>query len=244
MNLMEQTSGRLIVQKTFSKNDSGAMHQFEKELSFSKIVHSEFVGQLIDWTEDSGHFTLNYPFLGEQNFKQYIDQQPSTQETFKAVISIIQKLLKAVNTLHDFDVIHYDIKPSNIVLNDKLDLFIIDSSNWQQRGKPILYADHLHSFTRVYGSPEHYSRGIPSPQTDYFQVAMTLIYALVEEAQFARFSDSDCSLSELIQQVWAPNSTCRDRLRSMLAKSTASSPEDRWTDINEFSNELSRLISD
>jgi serine/threonine protein kinase len=229
------------VRKCFSKNSKESIAQYQKELDFSKMIKINQIVQLLNVVESNNEFILDYPFVGTISFKEYTNKTPLNKASFLYRISCMKEVLKGLETLHSYNIVHYDIKPKNIVLNHDLNPIIIDTGNWQRMYKPINTNDQLHCFTVAFGSPEHFSKGIPVPQTDLYQVGLTLLYTLVSKDDYVIFQNGDCEINDLIRKIYAPDNISYDQLQLILKRAISSSIEDRWTHANEFSEALDTI---
>ncbi len=239
--LIKNKDNELIVRKYFSKNSKESITQYQKELDFSKIIKIRQIVQLLNVGESDNEFILDYPFIGTISFEEYSNKTPLNKASFIYRINCMQKVLEGLETLHSFNIVHYDIKPHNIVLDHHLNAIIIDTGSWQRMFKPIAANDRLHCFTRAFGSPEHFSKGVPMPQTDLYQVGLTLLYTLITKDDFNIFQNGGCKINDLIKNSYSPDKASHDQLQFILKKSVSNSIDDRWTHANEFSEALKRL---
>ena len=100
----------------------------------------------------------------------------SQQLALKPAIAvyITERLLRGVEALHVRNIIHGDIKPSNIMLNASGSVKIIDIGSAFQIGSPPA----AHHVTPAYAAPEFLGKGTLSEQSDLASVGYVLIEML------------------------------------------------------------------
>ncbi len=155
-----------------------------------------------------------------------------------AVIRLGIDICKALEFCNKSNIIHHDVKPSNIFLTKwggyKLGDFgastrITDSQNQGLMG------------TLKYMAPEVYSGKPYSPNIDTYSLGLVL-YELLKPNQRDDFATKEKALSQRLSGVPLPRISGVDKhLQSIILKACSYKPEDRFSSPTEMLNELLKL---
>lgn len=103
------------------------------------------------------------------------DRQADSPLSKSAVVSCGQQIAQALDYAHRNGVVHRDVKPDNILLDEndvaKLADFGVASSS-------DAVNDHALMMTRRYAAPEQLAGGEASPQSDIYSLALVLVESL------------------------------------------------------------------
>lgn len=114
--------------------------------------------------------TVYYEYINGTSLYDLINISHSLQlETVKRYIIDLCKILQQ---LSDLNIIHKDIKPENIVIDQNNDLFLIDfgvSRFFTNKSRDTTLLG-----TEGYASPEHYGFTNTTPKSDMFSFGMTI----------------------------------------------------------------------
>lgn len=160
-------------------------------------------------------------------------------------ISYICQILDALGYAHDEGVFHQDIKPANILVDDRFKRalvadFGIARTVWAEySSKPMLVG------TPVYMSPEQASCAPVDGRTDIYSVGVMLMEMTVgtlplhkesvAEMIHRKRTEPDTFFTARPSEV---NSSIHGTLEEILFKATASIPEKRFDDCLEFKTKL------
>jgi serine/threonine protein phosphatase PrpC len=210
---------------------------FLREAWIGARIHSPWIAEIIELPP--GRQTRLYsvlPYYPGQTLEWRIAHSGKIGLTFG--IDIALKLCKALHTLHRQRVIHRDIKPDNILLQEDgglrlLDLGVARLAAWDEdAGEPI-------PGTPSYMAPEQFHGDRGSEASDIFALGVTLYrlftrgaypYGEIEPFSTPRFHKlRSLSAQRPDLPVW---------LDSVLAKALAVDLRDRYADVMELSLDL------
>lgn len=107
------SASEVVALKVTSPSSMVAPHKSEKEARVLEQARHECVVPLLDtFWQAGGRFVLVFPFLTYDLETLLRHDALSTSQSLK----VIQSLFKALAYLHGLDIIHRDVKPSNILL--------------------------------------------------------------------------------------------------------------------------------
>jgi len=101
--------------------------KIDKEIRLLKKLKNEHIGELLNVirASDSSDIFLKMPFYSEGTLEFYLKQNPNESDKKE----IFRQVLKGLEFIHSQNVVHLDIKPSNVVLQrygNRLNARIID----------------------------------------------------------------------------------------------------------------------
>lgn len=142
------------------------------------------------------------------------------------------EVARALQAVHAAGIIHRDVKPSNILLTREASPRLADFGLVRVSDASLVTVEGRFLGTPAYASPEQSSGTNIDPRCDLYSLGITLCYALKG------------SLPRLDEPRLPPLPEHSPQLRSVLAKATAISVEDRYATAEEFSFDLEKLIQE
>ena len=153
--------------------------KFVKEAkNLAQMDHPHIV-KVVDVFEENDTVYYVMQYLSGGSLTDYVKQHGALDEAI--AIKYIQQIGSALEYMHQKHICHYDVKPSNILLDDKGGAMLIDfgiSKGYTEEG-------HQTSSTPVgisagYAPLEQYQQSLQdfSPATDVYGLAATLFYLL------------------------------------------------------------------
>jgi len=212
---------------TEAKQDNYGIYEHEIRI-LKSIQHSNMV-RLLDSGRCSKHSV--YYIITE-----YIDGKP-LDEHFRRIeagrarlaccIASVFKLLEPLELIHQKGFVHKDIKPSNILVEDDDEPYLLDFGISQ--AIETLTTQSC-GYSPAYASPEELKRGEISPATDIYKLGITIIESVLDADAARSFREGDIPLDEAINQIVENDSVIADILHQM----TEVKVEDRYESIREL----------
>lgn len=153
--------------------------KFVKEAKNLAQMNHPHIVKVVDVFEENNTVYYVMQYLNGGSLSDYVKQHGALDETI--AIKYIQQIGSALEYMHQKHICHYDVKPSNILLDDKGSAMLIDfgiSKGYTEEG-------HQTSSTPVgisagYAPLEQYQQNLQdfSPATDVYGLAATLFYLL------------------------------------------------------------------
>jgi serine/threonine protein kinase len=160
---------------------STAERQFRDESrQLAWLEHPNLV-TLYDAGLDAGQPFLVLQYIDGVTLEDRLDQGALSADQAAAVGA---RLADALAYVHERDVVHRDLRPSNILV-DESGIFISDFGISRMLGGTHLAASGLQTGTSAYLAPEQLRRGTtPQPESDIYSLGLVLIECLTGEPQF------------------------------------------------------------
>lgn len=153
--------------------------KFVKEAKNLAQMNHPHIVKVVDVFEENNTVYYVMQYLNGGSLSDYVKQHGALDEAI--AIKYIQQIGSALEYMHQKHICHYDVKPSNILLDDKGSAMLIDfgiSKGYTEEG-------HQTSSTPVgisagYAPLEQYQQNLQdfSPATDVYGLAATLFYLL------------------------------------------------------------------
>ena len=136
-----------------------------------KMIQSGTVEVITDTGDSSTYHAIKELYVGSKNIRSYCSKHYSEREIIDIFIQLAQTLAELEETNPNEAIIHNDLKPSNILINDEGCPSIIDFNISKKLAEPVL-SIHTHK-TDNFCAPEK-NTGVVSIKSDIFSFGCIL----------------------------------------------------------------------
>jgi serine/threonine protein kinase len=157
---------------------------FKREADVLKNMHHRFIPAYIDFFEygdkERLSFILVQEFIAGTNLLEKVNS--GWHATEDEISSIAIKILQIVSYIHGLrpSVIHRDINPKNIIMNEPGDIFLVDFGSVQDAVKSE--QDHYSTFVGTPGYiPIEQFQAKATVKSDLFAIAATIVFLLTHK---------------------------------------------------------------
>lgn len=184
-------TGQLVAVKVLRLSgavDTQAQHRFQREVrALAELQHPGIVTIYDSGAVGDQHYFVMERIVG-QSLAAYIS---SRQRDPRAAVTVIMGLCDALQAAHERGILHRDLKPGNVMVDDAgsarlldfgLAKFLRSAKGSDDPGSALTEAGRFYG-TRAWASPEQIE-GIPqrmTPRTDVYSLGMMLFEALTGE---------------------------------------------------------------
>ncbi|WP_071459401.1 Stk1 family PASTA domain-containing Ser/Thr kinase [Bacillus massilinigeriensis] len=220
-------------------NDEEFIRRFRREAqSATSLVHPNIVS-IYDVGEEDGLYYIVMEYVDGQTLKQYI-QQHAPVPVAKA-IDIMKQLASAIAHAHQNHIIHRDIKPHNILVDNEGNVKITDfgiamalSATSITQTNSVLGSVH-------YLSPEQARGGMANKKSDIYSIGIVMFELLTGRLPFSGESAVSIALKHLQSETpslrrWTPS--IPQSVENIVLKATAKDPFHRYNDVDEMEEDL------
>ena len=209
--IMNQISGQLMIKKTMSDSEY-RVHKALCNISDKNIIC------IYDAVSDSGVCTVIEQFISGVTLKNFCERARPDDEI---IIEIALQLCRGLSVLHNNNIVHRDITPTNIMIDDYGIVKIIDFDISRIPDEKARRDTHILG-TQVYAAPEQFGFGQSTFRTDIYSVGVILNYMKTGKTPDEKIL-SDTSI-----------------LPNIIKKCTAFEPKNRYQSIEELTADLYR----
>jgi len=222
-----------------------AMKRFEREAkSLAQLTHPNLV-KVLDYGEYEGQPYLVMPYLPGGTLKQKMNGQPMPwQEAARLLIPIA----RALDYAHKRNLIHRDVKPSNILITESGEPMLTDFGVAKIIDEEATL--DLTGTSAAVGTPEYMApEQATSKNVDHRADIYALGIVFYEMVTGRRPFQADTPLAVLFKQASEPlprpSQFVRDlpqHLEQLLIKALAKSPDDRFQSMGELASALEGVL--
>lgn len=216
-------------------NKSAIRQRFINEAQMMLTLDHPHIRQVIDFYEDKTIMAIIMEYLDGQDLSAYTETHGPASE--KQAIEWFKQILPAFAYTHEQDIVHRDVKPSNIFLTKNGAIKVLDFGIAKIIDSNLsLTGTHSKMGTPMYMSPEQ----IQTPKdidyrTDIYSLG-TMLYVLLSGKQ----PYDDSTESEYWIQTQIVNSPLPSlahvsaHLNNVIAKATAKKRQERYQSCEQF----------
>lgn len=231
-----------ILRYDFS-NEEELRRRFQREaLSTTSLAHPNIVN-IFDVGEDGAMPYLVMEYVPGRTLKEYIiEHSPVAPER---AVKIMKQLASALAHAHHNQIVHRDIKPQNILMDEEGNVKISDFG--------IAMALSATSYTQTnsvlgtvhYLSPEQARGGNATKKSDIYSLGIVMYELLTGRLPFSGESAVSIALKHL--QTETPSlreivPSIPQSLENVVLKATAKNPQHRYQSADEMDEDLSTVL--
>lgn len=165
-----------------SAQEGDSVTRFKREAEAVAALSHPHIVRVYDWGAVDGTHYIAMEYVPGPNLKQLIDEQGAFGED--RALEIAAQLADALDFAHRRNVIHRDIKPHNVLLDDSGNAKLVDFGIARVAGSIQLTQTRSVLGTAQYLSPEQ-ARGAPlNERTDVYSLGVVLFEMLTGQVPF------------------------------------------------------------
>jgi serine/threonine-protein kinase len=229
-----------------------ARRRFEREARLASALDHPNICAIYDIGETDGLCYIVMPYIEGRTLKQVIAGQPL--EALSA-LSIAIQVADAITAAHARGIVHRDIKPNNIVVNDQGQVKVLDfglAKMLASDGESAVDRDK--SMTEIgvpygtmgYGSPEQAAGERVDHRTDVFSLGVVLYEMITGRQPFKgrnRIEILHAVINDEPDPINDHNPNAPPQLQKILDRALAKKPRERFGTMAEMRDELKSLMS-
>jgi len=219
--------------------DDKFIRRFQREaLSVSNLSHPNIV-EVYDVGEEDGEYYIVMEYLSGKTLKQLLKKRESL--TLTEVIDIMSQVTDGISHAHEAYIIHRDIKPQNIMIEDNGLVKVTDFGIAM-----ALNATQLTQTNSVMGSvhylpPEQASGKGSTIKSDIYSMGILMYELLTGNVPFKGDNAVEIALKhmkEKIPSIRKQNPAIPQAVENILLKATAKNPRNRYDSAKTMHEDL------
>ena len=226
-------------------SDDKFIRRFQREaLSVSNLSHPNIV-EVYDVGEEDGQHYIVMEYIEGKTLKQLLKKRDSL--TLTEVIDIMTQLTDGIAHAHESYIIHRDIKPQNIMIQDDGRIKITDFGIAM-----ALNATQLTQTNSVMGSvhylpPEQASGKGTTVKSDIYSMGILMYELLTGTVPFKGDNAVEIALKHMkdkIPSIRKQNPAIPQSVENILLKATAKNPRNRYDTAREMHEDLVHCLDE
>jgi len=214
--------------------DAEFVERFKREAQAAAGLTHPNVVNVFDRGEHDGTYYIAMEYLPGSTLKEVIAERGALDQ--EAVIDIGVQILRAASFAHRRGVVHRDLKPHNVMLDDAGNAKVTDFGIARAGASEMTEAGSIMG-TAQYLSPEQAQGQLATSQSDLYSVGIILYELLTGRLPF----DGESAVAIAVQHLNDPPppiSSLRPdvapELEAAVMRALAKDPAARWADADEF----------
>ncbi|NOV30774.1 bifunctional protein-serine/threonine kinase/phosphatase [Methylomonas sp. ZR1] len=218
------------------------------------FLHEEWAGKRLNHPNvltvlesDRAKSCLYYvtEFIEGQTLREWITQNPKPE--IKRVRALIEQIAKGLRAFHRMEMLHQDLKPENIMIDNSGTVKIIDFGSVKIAGIAEITPLDRHQTENILGTlnytaPEYHLGQTGTVKSDLFSLGVICYEMLNGSLPFANMPEKP-SRHNLERLVYIPSIRRNEMvpiwIDGALKKATSVSPRSRYDELSEFLHDLS-----
>jgi len=244
INLERDVAIKIIRREAFPPEQLEViLKRFEREAkSLGGLSHPNIVG-VIDYGEYEGSPYLVMVYLPGGTLKDRLGKPMPWREAVRLLIPVA----RALEYTHEHNIINRDVKPSNILMTEKGQPMLTDfglAKIFETHGATSLTASGAGLGTPDYMAPEQWT-GDSTALSDMYSLGVVLYEMITGHRPYTSDTPAGILLKQVSEPLPLPKRYIPDlpqNVESVMLKTLARKPENRYADMRAFANELQDLL--
>ena len=224
-------------------NDEKFIRRFKREaLSVSNLSHPNIV-EVYDVGEEDGNYYIVMEYIEGKTLKQLLQKRGAL--TLTEVIDIMSQLTDGLAHAHEAYIIHRDIKPQNIMIEDNGRIKITDFGIAMALNSTQLTQTNSVMGSVHYLPPEQANGKGATVKSDIYSLGILMYELLTGSVPFKGDTAVEIALKhmkEKIPSVRKQNPTIPQSVENIILKATAKNPKNRYDSVREMHADLETAL--
>jgi serine/threonine protein kinase len=221
--------------------------RFEQEAKFIASVDHPNIVHVYDYnTLEVNGERIHYmvmPFISGPNLQDVLEAANEREELLpnERVQQIMLNVVDGIGYAHDHGLIHRDVKPANILLNERGEAVLTDFGIARLVQSSGLTQEGITVGTPAYMSPEQATGEVVDARSDLYALGVILYEMLTGEPPFGNDGSLSVLLKHLNEEIPSLSKhlhVSQPYLDRVILKAMAKNREDRYQTAKEFGEDL------
>ncbi len=183
-------------------DDKVFQQRFRREAQAAASLNEPHVVPIHDFGEIDGRLFVNMRLIEGQDLQALLDG--GALEPARAV-GIIEQIAAALHAAHEVDLVHRDVKPSNILVSKGDFSYLIDFGIARAAGETGLTSTGAAVGTWAYMAPERFRAGEAHARADVYALACVLYQCLTGQVPFPGDTLEQIALAHIVEPPPQPS---------------------------------------
>jgi len=232
----------LKVLKTEIAADKGMIERFKNELKFARKIAHRNVCKMYDLNEEEGMPYITMEYVKGEDLKSLIRKKEKLTEG--EVITIAKQVCEGLAEAHGLGVVHRDLKPQNIIIDEKSNAKIMDFGIARSIEAPGITQTGVIIGTPDYISPEQAEGEEVDRRSDIYSLGVILFEMVTGSVPFRGDTAFSVALKHKTEAPQYPrklNPQVSEDLSRLILKCMEKDKEKRYQSAREAHSALDRI---
>ncbi|MCH6258294.1 protein kinase [Puniceicoccaceae bacterium K14] len=239
-------SGEEFVMKTPSVNyedDNAYIERFTMEGWIGTKLKSDHLAASVKPARGQTFLYNLQEYVKGPTLEEWMKQ--NSNPDIRRVIEIAKQIISGVRGMHRQEMLHQDLKPANIIINEDRGAVIIDYGSTHVpsiQEIPTSFKREVALGTLSYSAPEYFLGRKPNRQSDLFSLGVVIYEMLTGKLPYGDSFEKCSCLRDFVALKYSPamryNRLIPNWLDGALKKSVQVSPTARYDSFSEFEYDL------
>jgi predicted ATPase len=224
--------------------DEKVIERFRNELIIARKITHKNVCRLFDINEEAGIPFITMEYVSGEDLKSILWKEAKLAEA--KILSIAKQLLEGLDAAHELGVVHRDLKPQNIMIDEKETVKIMDFGIAHSVQIPGVTKEGTTIGTPEYMSPEQVEGKETDQRSDIYSLGVILYEMTTGQAPFEGSSPLSIAYKHKHESPVDPrkiNDKISERISRLVLKCLRKDREERYQTAKEIMNELTVDLS-
>lgn len=237
---------RQVAIKTFKidANDEDAVKRFNREAkAVTSLSHPNIVS-IYDVENEGEFYYLILEYVKGMTLKDYMIKNPRIP--IETIVHIAKQIASGLSHAHQNGIIHRDIKPQNILMNDNLTCKITDFGIARAYGDTTLTQTNQMLGTVYYLSPEQARGNVATAQSDIYSLGILIFEMITGQIPFKGESAVAIALKHLQEElpdIDKYRENVPQSVKNIVLQATMKNPNERYISSKELFDDLSTVLN-
>ena len=237
---------RQVAIKTFKidANDEDAVKSFNREAkAVTSLSHPNIVS-IYDVENEGEFYYLILEYVEGMTLKDYMVKNPRIP--IETIVHIAKQIAAGLSHAHQNGIIHRDIKPQNILMNENLTCKITDFGIARAYGDTTLTQTNQMLGTVYYLSPEQARGNVATAQSDIYSLGILIFEMITGQIPFKGESAVAIALKHLQEElpdIDKYRENVPQSVKNIVLQATMKNPNERYISSKELFEDLSTVLN-
>jgi serine/threonine-protein kinase len=217
---------RVVALKLLPPNfadDQIFQERFRREARSAAGLDEPHVIPIHEFGEIEGRLYVTMRLIKGRDLQQILEDGPLSPAR---AVSIIEQIAFALHAAHEIDLVHRDVKPSNVLVTDNDFAYLIDFGIARAAGEAGLTSTGSTIGTWAYMAPERFQRGgVADARADIYALACVLHQGLTGQQPFPAEAIEQIAVAHMMEPPPKPSRLHAGSLRRWTRSSPPAWPK-------------------
>jgi serine/threonine-protein kinase len=220
----------------FLTNDPSFRSRFEREAKILHRLRHPNVIPVLDFGETDGLLYLVMPYITLGSLRDRLEEG---QVTVEHGSKIIRQIASALQCAHDRKIIHRDVKPSNILIDDNYNAWLSDFGFARMHDASMSITGSTLVGTPAYMAPEQILGHTVTPSSDQYALGVVLYQLATGHLPYEADTPMGLALKHATEPLPRPrvvNPKLPDAVEEVIVRALSKDSNFRYSSVTAFSD--------